>query len=116
MPISRVDVDPGEASSARFDARRLVTLLQRHLPLRARMAAKARGAVANSRRSSLCSVTQIFDAGDIGLVCQLQLVDAGASAAIILAPITQLSFDRGSPVYREIAAYQKRRRARHAQP
>lgn len=110
MPNSRPHVDPLDESCARSDAR-LVTLLQRHLPLRARMAAKARGAAAESKRPSPCSVTQVFDAGgEIGLVCQLQVADARASSAIVLAPITQLSFDRGSPVFREIILYQKRRR------
>jgi hypothetical protein len=96
-----------------------VFLLRRRLPLRARVGA---GIVARARRSagarlpSRCSVIQIYDGGDDrGLLRRLEFADTRADSAILVAPITELSFDRGSPVFRAIAAYQKSRRAPNAE-
>jgi hypothetical protein len=111
MPNSDIGFDsPGDAS-VHSDRRSVVSLLRRFLPLKARLLAKTRGA-AESKRPLRCSVTQVFDAGeDMGVMCQLQLADADS---IVVAPITQLGFDRSGPAFREIVAYQRFRRARAA--
>jgi hypothetical protein len=113
MPNSDIGLDlPGDAPDRRCDGRGLVSLLRQFLPLKARLLAKRRDG-ADARRPLRCAVTQVFDAGeDMGVMCQLQWVDG---ESIIVAPITQLGFDRGEPAFREIAAYQRRRRARVAE-
>jgi hypothetical protein len=57
-------------------------------------------------------VTQIFDTGGrFGLMCQLQFqCCSGEESPIFVASIMRLSFDRRSPIGREIAAYQRSRR------
>lgn len=100
---------------SRRDIHRLIVLLQRHLPLSARAAAplvaSVRAAASNATFSSRCSVTQIYDAGDqLGLMCQLQFKDKGIEPSVFVASIMKLSFDRKSPVWRDIAAYQRTRR------
>jgi hypothetical protein len=110
MANSEFDCDSFIDSISPRRGERILFLLRRHLPLRARVGgrivAKARGG------ASQCTVIQVYDAGEAqGLLCHLEFADQNAGSRILVAPITELSFDRGSPVFREIVAYQKSRRA-----
>jgi hypothetical protein len=120
MANTELDRDLFRDARASGHSDQFLFLLRRHLPLRARagarIVAKAR-AGAGAPLSSHCSVIQVYDAGDaMGLLCHLEFADHKAGSAILVAPIAELSFDRGSPVFREIAAYQKSRRAGEASP
>jgi hypothetical protein len=54
-------------------------------------------------------MTGVFDAGEtFGLMRQVE-VGAGADPSLLVAPITELSFDGKHPIAREIADYRRRR-------
>ena len=83
------------------------------LPMGAQITAGAHGALReNSPDLALprgCAITTVYYAGDEGgIVCTLDfgLPDIGEMHII---SITHLTFDRGSPLSREIRAYQKHR-------
>ncbi|WP_003614400.1 MULTISPECIES: hypothetical protein [Methylosinus] len=110
MANSEIDCDSFTDSLPPRRSDQILFLLRRHLPLRARaggrIVAKAHGS------ASRCTVIQVYDAGESqGLLCHLEFADQKAGSRVLVAPITDLSFDRGSPVFREIVAYQKSRRA-----
>jgi len=55
-------------------------------------------------------VSSIFDAGrQQGIMCKLEIPDAATGPHSIVVPITQITFGRGCPISREIAAYRKGR-------
>ncbi len=92
---------------------RLVDKLQQFLPLPATptpaLRAYLRRAVPGAPMTSRWQVTSVFYAGEAGgLLCQLVVQEATATPRIIMAPLTQIAFDRRHSIAREIAANLKR--------
>ena len=92
---------------------RLVDKLQQFLPLpatpRPALRTYLRRAVPGAPMTSRCQVTSVFYAGEArGLLCQLVVQEATATSRIIMAPLTQIAFDRRHSIAREIAANLKR--------
>ncbi|WP_024882043.1 hypothetical protein [Methylosinus sp. LW3] len=106
------DVDRLRVAHA-ADARRLMEVLRRCLPLMAHPRGRSLTAsIAAARRRDSdrrCRVTNVFDAGDaFGLMCQVEVGDDDAPA-IFATPIAELAFDRRHPIARAIADYRRRR-------
>src|SRR5581483_5040267 len=91
----------------------LVSALQKALPLTAR----AIGGLTTLIREQLpdwnaarpCEISEVAYAGEEGgIICRLALGDADRPQ-IFFVSITHLTFERRSPLAREIASYQRRR-------
>lgn len=55
-----------------------------------------------------CTVTNVFDGGDVfGLMCQVE-IGGGSAPAIFVAPIADLAFGQ-HPIARAVADYRRRR-------
>jgi hypothetical protein len=93
------------------ETHRLLEVLRRNLPLVAyprRAGAPLQKVTKNMRRSDRCLVTNVFDAGSgLGLMCQVAIEESGANYALIVTPITDLSFERRHPIARIIANYRR---------
>jgi len=62
------------------------------------------------QRSPRLTVINIFDAESAnGPTCQFIVEDVIESRHIFVAPISQISFERGHPIRQQIAAYRTRR-------
>jgi len=72
------------------------------------------------RRSLACAnhmprvtVTDVFYAGEEkGLMCRIDVQGEIDEPVVVVAPVTQLAFNRKHPIARDIAAYRKRRAKR----
>jgi len=102
--------------SCELRAEQLVQKLRRALPLAAHgrpplmLALRQRlpGAILMPR----VTITDAFYAGEKNvLMCRIDLHGEIDEPVVVLAPITQLAFNRSHPIARDIAAYRKR----HAQ-
>jgi len=94
----------------------LVSALREVLPLTARasprLAAVVREQVPDWGTTRPCEISEVSYAGDEGgIMCRFQAGDA-ADAQVFHVSITHMTFDRRSPLAREIARYQKRRNKR----
>ena len=95
-------------------AERLVQKLRRVLPLAAHGRPPLTAAL---RRSLACPdvippvmVTDIFYAGEEdGLMCRIDARGLDDAPIVVVAPVTQLAFNRRHPIARAVAAYRKRR-------
>jgi hypothetical protein len=99
------------ADANALDARKLLEALRRYSPLaahpRGRLRTSLIGAARRGAFDDRYKVTGVFDAGEtFGLLCQ---VEVGADPSLLVASITELSFDRKHPIAREIADYRRRR-------
>jgi hypothetical protein len=79
--------------------------LSHHLPARARMRPTLRRkAQSLAHRGDLapdCIVTSIFEMGE-SVMCVTQFAFGGGARQTLIAPLTQLAFDRGGPLSKEI--------------
>jgi hypothetical protein len=96
----------------------LIQKLQQALPLHAH--GRTALAAVLQRHSSAAStmprvmVTDIFYAGEEkGLMCRVDVQGLTNDRTVVVAPLTQLAFDRRHPVTRDIAAYRNKRRAKN---
>jgi hypothetical protein len=92
---------------------RLLARLEDNLPLRANLTGAAhrllRHRSPERRLPRQCEIAEVQYAGDEGgIVCRIDFGLADTKELHFLS-ITHLSFDRNSPLSREIAAYQKHR-------
>ena len=91
----------------------LITRMRERLPLSAALAPEVAVVIREQRPGrdlpKQWRITRVDYAGDEGgIMCRLDAGEGGAEAAIHTS-ITQLRFSAGSPLAREIAAYQKHR-------
>jgi hypothetical protein len=105
------DTDRIGAASAQ-DTRRLLEAFRRRLPLvahpRGRLRASLMRGAQNRGPDSRCRVTHVFDAGEtFGLMCQVEVRES--EPALLVTPITELTFDRRHPLARDVADYRRRR-------
>ncbi len=95
-------------------AEQLVQKLRRALPLTAHGRPSL---TATLSRNLYCAnlmprvtVTDVFYAGEkSGLMCRVDVHGLAGEPVVVVAPVTQLAFNRRHPVARDIAAYRKRR-------
>jgi hypothetical protein len=92
----------------------LLAKLEAALPLPAivtpRLAATLRQQSPGTSIPKACQVTWVSNAGDAGgIMCKLSAEGEVDNKMALVTSITQLDFDRRSPLAREIAAYQKHR-------
>ena len=101
-------------TSSDLRARELVEKLRRALPLTAHGRPSL---TATLSRNFYCAnlmprvtVTDVFYAGEkSGLMCRVDVHGLAGEPVVVVAPVTQLAFNRRHPVARDIAAYRKRR-------
>ncbi len=56
------------------------------------------------------TVTDIFHAGEEnGLMCHVDMLGLAGAPVVVVAPVSQLVFNRRHPVARDVATYRKRR-------
>lgn len=101
-------------TSSDLRAEHLVQKLRRILPLAAHrrppFAAALRRRLACPDVIPRVMVTDIFYAGEEkGLMCRVDVQGLADDAIVLVAPVTQLAFNRRHPIARDIAAYRKRR-------
>ncbi len=61
------------------------------------------------------TVTDVFYAGEEnGLMRRIDVQEASGVPVVLLAPLTQLKFDKKNPLAQDIAAYRRRRADRSA--
>ncbi|HEY8063467.1 MAG TPA: hypothetical protein VIF40_01900 [Methylosinus sp.] len=79
--------------------------LSQYLPVRARMRPplrrKAQSLVHRGDLAPDCVVTSIFEMGE-AVMCVTQFTFGGEARQTLIAPLTQLAFDRGGPLSKEI--------------
>jgi hypothetical protein len=99
-------------TSTDLRAEQLVQKLRRALPLVAHGRPSLTAVLARSLSSNLMprlTVTDVFYAGEKnGLMCRIDLGAAIDEPIVVVAPISQLAFNRRHPIARDIAAYRKR--------
>ena len=91
----------------------LVERLKSSLPIEARLSQHLIGTLAKKSPDmafpAKCNVTDVFYSGDMGgILCCLDIGGA-ATKAVHLVSITHLSFDRRTPLARDIELYQRHR-------
>lgn len=91
----------------------LIEKMRAALPMQAGLGAGLKGRLMEqfpeADSSGQCEITGVTYSGDIGgIVCRLALGGLPDEHAYVVS-ITHLAFGRGSPLSREIAAYQKHR-------
>jgi hypothetical protein len=93
--------------------------LSHFLPARARMRPplrrKAQSLVHRVDLSPDCVVTSIFEMGE-AVMCVTQFAFGGGARQTLIAPLTQLAFDRGGPLSKEIDLLRARGSTRDAGP
>jgi len=101
-------------TSTDFRAEQLVQKLRRALPLTAHGRPSLTAVLGRSLSSAnlmpRVTVTDIFYAGEEnGLMCRVDVQGLAEEPVVVVAPVTQLAFNRKHPIARDIAAYRKRR-------
>jgi hypothetical protein len=101
-------------TSTDLRAEQLMQKLRRALPLTAHGRPSLTAVLGRSRSCvdvmPRVTVTDVFYAGEEkGLMCRLDVQGFADDPVIVVAPVTQLTFNRRHPVARDIAAYRKRR-------
>jgi len=92
---------------------RLLAAIEASLPMKTRLSPNVRETLAEqspeSPIPSRCMVTEVFYMGDEGgISCGLDIGGPDTKTPFIVS-ITHLIFDRRSPVFRQIEAYQRHR-------
>ena len=92
---------------------RLKAEMEAMLPLETRLSANLRKTLAKQAPETTlpdrCMVTEIFYAGDEGgIACRLDIGGPESKTPFIVS-LTHLVFDRRSPLFRQIDAYQRHR-------
>ena len=101
-------------TSSDFRVELLVQKLRRALPLTAHgrpsLTAMLRRRLSCQDVIPRVTVTDIFYAGEKnGLMCRVDVQGFADEPVVVVAPVTQLAFNRKHPITRDIAAYRKRR-------
>jgi len=101
-------------TSTDLPAEQLVQKLRRALPLTAHgrpsLTAVLGRSLACANLMPRVTVTDVFYAGEEnGLMCRVDVHGVTDEPVVVVAPVTQLAFNRRHPVARDIAAYRKRR-------
>jgi hypothetical protein len=100
-------------TSSDLRAEHLVQKLRRALPLTAHGRPSLTAVLGRSLSSNLMprvTVTDVFYAGEeSGLMCRVDVHGVIDQPVVVVAPVTQLAFNRRHPIARDIAAYRKRR-------
>jgi len=97
-----------------FHAEQLVQKLRRALPLTAHGRPPLAAMLSRNHDCAnlmpRVTVTDVFDAGEEnGLMCRIDVQGGIDAPVVVVAPVTQLAFNRRHPIAREIAAYRKHR-------
>ena len=101
-------------TSTDLHAETLMQKLRRALPLTAHgrppLTAALRRGLSCANLLPRVTVTDVFYAGEAnGLMCRIDVHKGIDDSVVVVAPVTQLAFNRKHPVAREIAAYRKHR-------
>ncbi len=106
----------GRQGASKVDQRaeRLAQKLRRALPLAAHgltaLAAALRRRFSGANVLTRLTVTDVFYASEEkGLMCRIDLHGKSGPPILLVAPLTQLAFNRRHAIAQEIAAYRKRR-------
>jgi hypothetical protein len=98
-------------TSSDLRAEHLVQKLRRALPLMAHGRPSLTAVLGRSLSSNLMprvTVTDVFYAGEEnGLMCRIDVQGLADEPMVVVAPVTQLAFNRRHPIARDIAAYRK---------
>jgi hypothetical protein len=101
-------------TSSDLRAEHLVQKLRRALPLTAHgrpsLAATLSRNLYCANLMPRVTVTDVFYAGEKnGLMCRIDVHGVIDQPVVVVAPVTQLAFNRKHPIARDIAAYRKHR-------
>jgi hypothetical protein len=99
------------------DSATLIFRLRRFLPLTVHGRPGLVGRLKKERPevngASRLYITNIYDAGETGLMCAIKLDPDSGAAPVLVASIDEIAIDRRHPITREVALYQRGAAKRH---